>query len=92
MYTQVLTPIENVCEILIYGNTTEAKNHLIICTEFGDANRELLLQVDLIRNGKKTPSEHELSEIRKLWDHYLMEEFELVDSGFSHFIDILNAF
>ena len=92
MYTQVLTPIENVCEILIYGNTVDISDDTFAWTEFGAANKEVLLKVNQILLGEESISEADSIEIRKVWDEYLMEEFGLTDLGFNHFVDILNAF
>lgn len=92
MKTATLTPFNKVCEILVYANTEEINEQLQICTEFGASNFEILDKANKIQNGDLLPTELDEIEIRKVWEAYLLEEFELSDLGFEHFIDILNAF
>lgn len=92
MKTATATPFNKVCEILVYANTEEIGERLLICTDFGASNFEIVNKANEIQNGNLVPTELDQVEIRKVWEAYLLEEFELSDLGFEHFIDILNAF
>lgn len=92
MKTATATPFNKVCEILVYANTEQVGEKLLICTEFGASNFEAVNKANEFQNGNQVPTELDQVEIRKVWENYLFEEFEIEDLGFDHFLDILNVF